>query len=115
MLSIYKIIIIFLFSLVALSQQLPFEDTSIKTDLNVWVSSDMSIEEIGLGMLKGPIQIADLNYEFVEYMIYLDNERTVYVDVDVSAYNEDMRCFLIDVEDNDIIGPFYISNNINID
>ena len=97
MLSIYKIIIIFLFSQVALSQQLPFEDTSIKTDLNVWVSSNIFMEEVGLGMLKGPIQTVDLNYEFVEYMIYLDNERTVYVDVDVSTYNQDMRCFLIDV------------------
>ena len=113
MLSIYKKIITFLFFQVVFSQQLPFEDTSIKTDLNVWVSSDMPIQEVGLGMLKGPIQIADLNYEFVEYMIYLDNQRTVYVDVDVSTYNEDMRCFLIDVEDNDIIGPFYISNSIN--
>ena len=111
--SAYKIIISTLFFGFISSQELPFEDTSIKVDFKVWSGSDISIKEIDLGTIKGPMQVIDSGYKFTEHMIYLDNERTVYVDIDISAYSEGIRCFLIDAEDGDIIGPFYVSNNFN--
>ena len=77
-----KIITLLSFGL-AFFQELPFEDTSIKTDLKVWNSSDIGIREMDLGAIKGPIQTVDSEYKFIEHMIYLDNEKTVYVDINV--------------------------------
>ena len=109
--------IIFLFILLSLSftQVVPYESTSIKINSQNYSSlliKDSMIDElVNINIDVHSHSIVIDNNRYIELPITLETLRTIKIKLIHSNIPNGSRFFLIDLDDNDLIGPFYASGN----
>jgi hypothetical protein len=107
------VIILFTLFCVSFGQVAPYDFSSSKTHSdNKFIVSDSMIDQrldISLNDYSNEVIIDSKRY--IEFPITLENLRTIKIQLNHSDVPSGTKFFLIDLDDNDFIGPFYALNN----
>ena len=107
------IIISFIFFCLSFAQVSHYESSSLKTHPNnsLFISDFMVDEILDISLDTYSNSMVINNIKYIEFPIELENLKTVKIKLSYTNLPEGSKFFLIDLDDDDIIGPFYASEN----
>jgi len=111
-------IIIFLFISTLICQIVPFETTSIKLidqDIHneIYISDTMVSAPLNIDLVELSSILSNGENIYIEAIVSMETLRTIRLEANYDALPGGSRFFLIDLDENAVIGPFYIEEDIN--
>ena len=107
------IIVLFIFFCLSFGQVSHYESSSLKTSLNnsLFISNSMVGETLDINLdAYSSLTIID-NKKYIEFPIELEDLKTIKLKLFYNNLPDGSKFFLIDLDDDDIIGPFYVSGD----
>ena len=105
------IIVLFIFFCLSFGQVSHHESSSLKTSFNnsLFISNSMVGETLDINLNAfSSFAIID-NKKYIEFPIELEDSKTIKLRLFYNNLPDGSKFFLIDLDDDDIIGPFYVS------
>ena len=107
------IIVSFIFFCLSFGQVSHYESSSLKTSFNnsLFISNSMVGETLDINLNAYSSSRVIDNKKYIEFPIELEDSKTIKLKLFYNNLPDGSKFFLIDLDDDDIIGPFYVSGN----
>ena len=107
------IIILFILFCFSFGQVAPYDFSSSKThpDNRFIINDSMIGERLDISLNDYSNEVTIDSKRYIEFPIELENLQTIKIQLNHSKLPDGAKFFLIDSDDNDLIGPFYALNN----